>query len=181
MWDGSLRSMRNVPHRAILNFTFALMITISFSPSDIKQMVDIRSAYIGVKATKADGQRNYEHVATTTMDLAFFNIAYHEAAVNVRTALRRYSPAIVTNGIQLNLPANYDTNLNGAVQEAIAAYIANYVLYKWLTMVLPQMAEEYLNTAQSELTSARTMLATRLVPKRTAPSAISDTKTVNFE
>lgn len=157
------------------------MIEISFSPSDIKQMVDVRSAYIGVKATKADSQHNYEHVATTTMDYAFFNIAYHEAAVNVRTALRRYSPAIVNKGIQLNMPANYDTNLNGAVQEAIAAYFANYVLYKWLAMVLPQMAEEYMNTAQAELASARTMLTTRLAPKRTEPSALTDTKTVNFE
>ncbi len=164
-----------------LKHYFCTMVTISITPSDIKQMVDVRSAYIGVKAAKADGQRDYGHVATTSMDIAFFNIAYNEAAANVCTVLRRYSPDFVATGISLNMPNNYDTKLNDAVQKAIVAYIANYILYKWLTMVLPQTAEEYMNTAQTELASARTMLTTRLAPKRTAPTALTDTKTVYFE
>lgn len=156
-------------------------IKITLNPSDIKSEVDMRTAYIGVEATKADDQHDYRRVAMTSMDLTFFDSAYHEAAANIRTSLRRYSPAIGTDNIALKMPGNYDNNLNGAVQEALTAYYVNYILYKWLSMTLPQVAEGYANTAQSELLSARTMLASRLAPTRTAPTEVTEESTLNFE
>lgn len=155
---------------------------IKISHDSITNRVDIQTAYISAKLMEADPDA-YSRISTAATDSVFLVPAMEVARTNILAATRRYATSINAVAgdnteyeiIRLYTPGNFDTTQLSGLTNALQKYYVSYVLYKWLLVTQPNIAEIYGKEAEQQLAMARILLAKRTPPTYTSPLTIIET------
>jgi hypothetical protein len=66
----------------------------------------------------------------------------------------------------LDLPSNFDSEIEATITNAVYQYFCNYVIGKWLEMAGGEKAAVYLGAASSDLAECRSKIYSRKAPTR---------------
>lgn len=106
-----------------------MSITIKYA--DVAADVYKEAGYMGAR----DG--NMETIAATADDDIVLTVFFRDAAQEVASLLTRVATATITDKsavYNLNVPSNWNSNLQTALQEAMQDYISAGVLQRWFNM-----------------------------------------------
>ena len=84
-----------------------------------------------------------------------------------------------TLSIKATMPARYDDNLNGSVSTDVKMMIACNIVYRWLSAILPEVAEKYNSEANGYMESVREKLTYRVDPEAKWDSPGNDSESIN--
>lgn len=143
---------------------------------DILDLLKVQTAYLGAKILQADGNA-YERISMTDGNIDFVRPAMDSATSVLCNALKRYAPKMDDGTLSLIVPTNLLSVNQASTENAIKLFYVSYVMYKWLAITNPAMAENYMNEATMHLTTARNMLAKRKAPTYSAPTEETETAT----
>lgn len=155
---------------------FVTMVTITINKALVLDEVAKTTSYIGAKAS--DDGTLYEHIFTTDEDRVMLERFWLEACSVLTDALRPWLLSVdaqtpsteysLSNNYVavLGMPGNWDTALEGSVNESLFAYMANSIVAKWFLFTAKEEAETYATVASGMLSDATGKLYSRKRPSR---------------
>lgn len=157
---------------------------IQVSKQRVMDEVAKTTAYIGSKSMSAEDPGAYLRIASIDADREQLDRYWMEACsgasllldhwmVSVTTQVLTHHPELDNDykaviAMPTNWPSQYLTTLN----ESLISYMVNYIVSKWLLIVLPAQAEGYAALASGEAGQVSQLLLVRKrpIPRRSGPS-----------
>lgn len=158
---------------------------IQVSKARVMDEVAKATAYIGQKAVSQQDPDTYERIATTDANREELDRYWMEACsgasllldhwmVSVTTQLLTHHPELDNDyKAVIAMPTNWQSQYLTTLHESLISYMVNYIVSKWLLIVLPAQAEGYAAQASgaSGQVSQLLLVRKRPIPRRSGPNA----------
>ena len=155
-----------------------ITVNIQISKQRVLDEVMKTTAYIGKKAASAEDPGTYERVANIDADREQLDRFWMESCSGASMLLDHWMTSVdsqvLTHHPELDkdykatlaMPTNWPSQYQYTLHEALISYMVNYIVSKWLLIVLPSQVEAYATLASGCATQVEQLM---LMRKRPAP------------
>lgn len=129
------------------------------------------------KTTAYEGAHSgaYDNTFVKTEDEVMLDRYWMEASTQATEVMKDFitsltAPTASSTGTKyeavLNLPANFDSTIGGAITNAVYQHFCNYIVGKWLEMLGIEKSNAYLTASAENLKECKNKIYYRKAPTR---------------